>query len=290
MSMPKPPRNAIEIPLYTCALWGVWPPIYILLGLPYPDLDERLHPSAHRIVEGPSLRREFKPDPVSVLGRNPELSLDPPEVDFVLSSSRPMRRGPRRGPGSMQLIPDIGIDHPARALAWMLTWRDLAIVPCCLCVAELANQDDSWVRFVSSKEAAIRQQKTRIRRKGGDLNARWLSAAADASARNAIIAARGTAARFADAVDAEVLLTRALERYPFEGIDSATVLLPTWDSYCYHPEVRELAICFVAPGATLRDTGRVFTHRVIRPEEPRGLDGGRQTMSHESSARGEIDL
>lgn len=263
--MPRPPlpRNAIEIPLYTCAMWGVWPPLRVLLGLPYSDLDERLRPSQQRIVVVGSGRDgvQIHPEALERHGAK-ELSSAARGVDFVVESDRATRRGPKRSPNSMQLIPDIGIDHPSMALAWMLVWRDLAIVAGRLGHVQLKDKAGSWRRNVISRDGAIRKQKERIRRHGGDLEPRWRSAGLEASARNAIIAARGTAARLGGEPTAPSLLERALERYDLDGLDPATVPLPAWDSYRYHPAVRDLARFFTA-GEVAVEHGPDYLHRVL---------------------------
>jgi hypothetical protein len=269
MPKPPPPRNAIEIPLFACATWGVWPPLNVLLGLPYLDLEERLRPSAQHVVVAGNLRGHVAPDPEALAHHSSEsLSRAAQGVDFVLETDRLTRRGPKRGPASMQLIPDIGVDQPAAALAWMLAWRDLAIVGGGLGVSQLKDQACSWFRNVDSKETAIRKQKERIREYGGDLTPRWSAVEPEASARNAIIAARGTAARLGGDHDLEELLSQALERYRVGGLDPATVLLPPSDSYRYHPDVRELARFFVAPGAPPVEYGPEYTHRVLRRRRP----------------------
>lgn len=235
-----PPRNAVEIPLYVLDRYGVFPPVRVLLGMPYHDLDARLHGQSPRVVRSA-----------------------PPGAPMIIDDGVPRRRGPMRGPGSMQLIPDIGINVPPSAIAWMLLWRDLAIMHGQLGVQAL-NRDGSWRRAIESRQVAVRKQCERIRGAGGDLTPRWPWSSDETVLRNAVIAARGTARRCAPFPERRALVAAALARYPQPDIDLTAIALPVRDDYGYHPDVREIARCFRAWNAPNPLHFPEITHRVVR--------------------------
>lgn len=261
------PRNAVEIPLYVLTRWSVWPPLRVILGLPYRDVEERIRPTASRIVAvGQGLDGVVDVDPVAAARHEPDALVRAGRgVEVVIETSRPARRGPRRAPESMQLLPDLGLDQPAEALAWMLLWRDLAVVAGQLGTQCFAGRNPAWPRFARSKTTAIRKQRERLRALGGDLAPRWLDAGDEASGRNAVVAARGMARRCGVAAD---LVTSALSRYKVEPSLRA-IELPARDLYRYHPDVRGFVPFFVQPGGELADYSGEVTHRVVRrPDDP----------------------
>jgi hypothetical protein len=259
------PRNVVEIPIYVYLCWRVWPPIQLLLGVPYRDLDDRF--SEQRLLKIDPALRKRDVDLVEVFADIPDMKRRRDGAQLVISSGRPPRRGPHRTSSSVQSIVDIGMSEPTPALAWMCIWRDLGIIKAELGTDRLRDETSSWHRVVPSWETKVRKQRQRITEKYGD-NLPEPSAAmkAPGSRVSAVVCARGAAA-CCGGPDASALCAQAFARYAPRDADLAEIELPHEDFYRYHHDVRSLAPFFSAPGAPHADYSGEVTHVVV-PAEP----------------------
>lgn len=275
-----PPRNAIEIPLYVLCMWGVWPPIQLLLGIPFRDLDDRFSSARARVVSVHPVTRRLMKGRVStqVPGRRMQ-SRTGARVGFVIESGRAARRGPRRASSSMQNILDIGLGLPAAALAWMVIWRDLGIGGRNLGTINLAQPHARWWSSLRSMEINVRKHRERFRAEGAsEAPSPMMPSDLDGRRVAAVIAARGAAA-YCGGSQANVLLADAFKRYAPWDAQLAAITLPAIDMYRYHPDVRAIAPFFAAPGATVctyaSETTHMVVHRAARAqqeEESRTID------------------
>ncbi len=260
------PRNVVEIPIYVYLRWGVWPPIQLLLGVPYRDLDDRFSQQTLAAVD-PALRSRVDADLPGAFAGTPELKSRPDGAQLVISSGRRSRRGPHRTSSSVQSIIDIGIGLPTRALAWMCLCRDRGIIKGDLGVDGLRDTTSSWHRALPSWDAKVRKQRQRIKDRYGDrLPEPSVAMNTPTNRVAAVVCARGAAAR-CGGEGAAALCAGAFARYASRDAGLATIELPAEDLYRYHYDVRSLVPHFSAPGARLADYSGEATH-VLVPAEP----------------------
>ena len=267
------PRNIVELPLYVFCRWRVWPPIQLLLGVPYRDLDDRFAAARARVVSvDPLMRRRMKGRVSKDVPSKRVRSRTAARVGFVIESGRASRTGPRRASSSVQNILDIGLGLPTAALAWMVIWRDLGIVGRRLGSSELAQPHTGWWSSLRSMETNVRKHRERFRAAGAsEAPSPMMPSDLDGRRVAAVIAARGAAAR-CGGMAAKILLADAFARYARWDATLKAITLPASDMYRYHPDVRKIAPSFAAPGAKLCRYARETTHMLVHREVPGALD------------------